>query len=50
MADWQGTGNRLSFGKRLIASLAEQLEGQFRLYKENGTLFRLHIPEIRLQA
>ncbi len=50
MTDWQGTGSRSSFGKRLIASLAEQLEGHFRLYKENGTLFRLHIPEIRLQA
>ncbi len=50
MVDWQHTGNKSSFGKRLIASLSEQLEGQFRLYKENGTLFRLHIPQIRLHA
>ena len=50
MADWHKTGVRSSFGKRLITSLSEQLEGQFGLYKQDGTLFRLHIPEVRLQA
>jgi two-component sensor histidine kinase len=50
MSDWQQTDRRSSFGKRLIVSLSEQLEGQFGFYKQNGTLFRLHIPEVRLQA
>jgi two-component sensor histidine kinase len=50
LADWQQQGRRASFGKRLIASLSEQLEGQFELLRQNGTLFRLHIPETRLQA
>ena len=50
LADWQQQGRRASFGKRLIASLSEQLEGQFELIKQDGTLFRLHIPQIRLQA
>ncbi|GAB3913953.1 hypothetical protein GCM10028803_58640 [Larkinella knui] len=48
--DWQQSGNRASFGKRLIASLSEQLEGRFEFSKQNGTLFRLYIPQIRLQA
>ncbi|WP_234735243.1 tetratricopeptide repeat-containing sensor histidine kinase [Tellurirhabdus bombi] len=50
MSDWQRHGERSSFGKRLIASLSEQLEGQFKLYKENGTLFQLYIPEVRLHS
>ncbi|MDB5239538.1 MAG: signal transduction histidine kinase [Spirosoma sp.] len=44
LADWQKAGKQTSFGKRLITSLSEQLEGNFELLKENGTLFRLHIP------
>ena len=47
VADWQRKGNRSSFGKRLIASLSEQLEGQFELLKQNGTLFRLQMPNVR---
>ena len=44
-ADWQrATTGRQSFGKRLIASLSEQLEGQFELINEDGALFRLYIP------
>lgn len=50
VADWQRQGNRSSFGKRLIASLCEQLEGHFELLKQNGTLFRLHMPTIRPQV
>jgi len=50
VADWQRSGSRASFGKRLIASLSDQLEAQFELLKQNGTLFRLHIPEARLEA
>ncbi|GAB4020354.1 hypothetical protein GCM10028808_61210 [Spirosoma migulaei] len=50
VADWQQQGNRSSFGKRLIASLSEQLEGHFELLKQNGTLFRLHMPTIRPQV
>ena len=50
LSDWQRMGNRSSFGKRLIASLSDQLDGQFELSKGNGTLFRLHIPELRLRA
>lgn len=49
-ADWQKSGRKASFGKRLIASLTEQLEGQFELFKQNGTLFRLHIPIVRPQV
>ena len=43
-------GKRTSFGKRLVATLSEQLEGKFELLKENGTLFRLYIPCTRLVA
>ncbi|WP_461131190.1 sensor histidine kinase [Spirosoma aerophilum] len=49
-ADWQRTGSRTSFGKRLVTSLTEQLEGNFELDTHNGTLFRLHIPQTRLAA
>ena len=44
-ADWRRASSRSSFGKRLIATLSEQLEGTFELLNENGTLFRLHIPK-----
>ena len=47
--DWQH-GSRASFGKRLIASLSEQLDGQFELTKQNGTLFRLYVPHNRLRT
>ena len=48
-ANWHSNvTNRVSFGSRLVTSLSEQLEGKFELLKENGTLFRLHIPETRL--
>ncbi|MVM35382.1 tetratricopeptide repeat protein [Spirosoma sp. HMF4905] len=47
VSDWQQKGNKSSFGKRLIASLSEQLEGHFELLKQNGTLFRLHMPNVR---
>lgn len=47
--DWQQLGHRASFGKRLITSLSEQLDGTFELLKQDGTLFRLHIPEARLR-
>lgn len=50
ISDWQQKGNKSSFGKRLIASLSEQLDGHFELLKQNGTLFRLHMPNIRTQA
>ena len=45
--DWQKKGAKASFGKRLITSLSEQLEGEFELLKRNGTLFRLSMPTIR---
>ncbi|QKZ15739.1 tetratricopeptide repeat protein [Spirosoma sp. KUDC1026] len=46
--DWQRRTTRTSFGKRLITSLTEQLEGKLELYKMNGALFRLYIPQSRL--
>ncbi len=49
-ADWQKTGGRTSFGKRLVTSLTEQLEGHFELLSQDGTLCRLHIPQTRLAA
>lgn len=45
--DWQQRNSRTSFGKRLVTSLTEQLEGKLELYKKNGTLFRLRIPQTR---
>ncbi|GAB3640094.1 sensor histidine kinase [Spirosoma arcticum] len=48
--NWQQRGGRPSFGKRLIASLSDQLEGQFEFIQQNGVLFRLHIPETRLRT
>lgn len=49
-ADWQRSNNKTSFGRRLIASLTEQLEGKFELTSHNGTLCRLHIPQNRMAA
>ena len=49
-ADWQKNNNKTSFGRRLVTSLTEQLEGKFELTTQNGTLFRLHIPQNRLAA
>jgi two-component sensor histidine kinase/tetratricopeptide (TPR) repeat protein len=47
--DWQRrTNNRASFGKRLVTSLTEQLEGKLELSTMNGALFRLCIPQTRL--
>ena len=42
---WQQLSGRTTFGKRLIGSLCEQVDGQYELLNQNGTLFRLHIPE-----
>ena len=47
LTNGQPTGSR-SFGKRLIASLSEQLDGKTEWLKQNGTLFRLSIQHIRL--
>jgi two-component sensor histidine kinase/tetratricopeptide (TPR) repeat protein len=47
VVDWQQRSNRTSFGKRLVTSLTEQLEGKLELYKKNGALFRLYIPQTR---
>ena len=47
LTNGQPTGSR-SFGKRLIASLSEQLDGQGEWLRQNGTLFRLSIQHIRL--
>ncbi|MFD2936670.1 tetratricopeptide repeat-containing sensor histidine kinase [Spirosoma flavum] len=49
-ADWQKSDNRTSFGKRLVVSLTEQLDGRFELITQNGTLCRLHIPQARMAA
>ncbi|MBO0934563.1 tetratricopeptide repeat protein [Fibrella aquatilis] len=49
LTNGQPTGSR-SFGKRLIASLSEQLDGQGEWLRQNGTLFRLSIQHIRLTA
>ncbi|MGF7214996.1 two-component sensor histidine kinase [Spirosoma lacussanchae] len=49
-ADWQRAGHRTSFGKRLIYSLSEQLDGQLELIRQNGTLCRLYIPQTKLRA
>lgn len=49
-ADWQKGSNQTSFGRRLVATLTEQLDGKFELTSHNGTLCRLHIPQNRLAA
>ncbi|QJD80373.1 tetratricopeptide repeat protein [Spirosoma rhododendri] len=48
--DWLLRGGRPSFGKRLVASLSNQLDGQVEFIQQNGALCRLHIPEARLRA
>ncbi len=47
---WQKSDSRTSFGTRLVTSLTEQLEGEFELLSQNGTLCRLYIPQTRLAA
>lgn len=48
LADAQHPNRRNSFGKRLIASLSEQLDGHGEWLQQNGTLFRLSIQNTRL--
>lgn len=48
--DWQQAGQRTSFGKRLIHSLSDQLDGQLDVIRQDGTLFRLHIPLTKLRV
>lgn len=48
--DGQRPNQQSSFGKRLIMSLSEQLEGEGEWLKQNGTLFRLSIQHVRLAA
>ena len=49
-AAWQKVGERTSFGRRLIQSLTDQLDGEMAVIRQNGTLFRLHIPQTKLRA
>lgn len=49
-ADWQKTGAHTSFGQRIIQFLTDQLDGELAIVRQNGTLFRLHIPQTVLQA
>lgn len=48
--DWQRAGQKTSFGRRLVQSLSEQLDGELSVIRQNGTLFRLHIPQYKLRA
>lgn len=49
-AAWQETSDRAaSFGRRLIDTLSDQLDAHVELFRHNGTRFRLHIPQNRLQ-
>jgi two-component sensor histidine kinase len=48
--DGQRPNQQSSFGRRLILSLSEQLEGEGQWVKQNGTLFRLSIQNARLAA
>jgi two-component sensor histidine kinase/tetratricopeptide (TPR) repeat protein len=50
MADWQQTGKSNTFGKHLVTLLSQQLNGMFEVINHNGTLFRLIIPQSRLNA
>ncbi|CCH01716.1 Signal transduction histidine kinase [Fibrella aestuarina BUZ 2] len=50
IADWPQLSRRDSFGKRLIMSLSEQLDGKGEWLQQNGTLFRLSIQHTRLAA
>ena len=49
-ADWQRAGHKTSFGRRLIQSLSEQLDGTLDVIRQDGTLFRLSIPQHKLRA
>ena len=49
-ADWQRAGQKTSFGRRLIQSLSEQLDGDLSVIRQNGTLFRLYVPQHKLRA
>jgi two-component sensor histidine kinase len=48
--DWVLRSGRPSFGKRLVTSLSDQLDGQVEFIQQDGALCRLHIPEARLRA
>ncbi|WP_460972144.1 sensor histidine kinase [Spirosoma migulaei] len=48
LSDGQQLNPRNSFGKRLITSLSEQLDGHGEWLLQNGTLFRLSIQDTRL--
>ncbi len=48
--DWVLRSGRPSFGKRLVTSLSNQLDGQVEFIQQDGALCRLHIPEARLRA
>lgn len=39
-----------SFGKKLIAGLTHQLEGEYTIEKNKGTFFKLHIPNKKLKT
>ncbi len=49
-ADWQRAGQKTSFGRRLILSLSEQLDGELSVIRQNGTIFRLYIPQHKLRT
>lgn len=48
MASWRKINKLTSFGKLLITSLSEQLDGRLEILNDNGLLFRLHIPGSRV--
>ncbi|MFD2937683.1 sensor histidine kinase [Spirosoma flavum] len=43
-ASWQPSTDRSSFGKQLIQLLSDQLQGQYEVRNDPGTIFRLVIP------
>ncbi|GAB3277717.1 hypothetical protein GCM10027347_51680 [Larkinella harenae] len=49
-ANWHQVDRKSSFGKQLIVMLTEQMEGKLELLQQNGTLFRLSIPQTRLSV
>ncbi|GAB4029256.1 hypothetical protein GCM10028809_19250 [Spirosoma gilvum] len=48
MQKWKQLSKLTSFGKLLITSLSEQLDGHLELFNEDGLLFRLYIPSSRI--
>ncbi len=48
LAIWQS--RKGSFGKKLIKSLSEQLEGEAQVKNQNGAWYHLHIPHKRLKS